>query len=217
MAYNNNNNKRRNFFNGNVKPLNQVPDLPFPNVTRSSDLYPSDEVDGHGNARTAFNKLRDYDITVDKIDLKIAGAATIYGKQNPKQAFVWQSDEVGLYTASLNEQYYNDNFRLISAIYRDASINYWGIDMLTTQSKTVVKQYRAVRTWINNTQSLVQQIEAAQTTDLSINTLQYQPAGKRLTMWADVLTPLQMLLINYQTELFVVLTFLQGFVTLVSC
>lgn len=35
--------------------------------------------------RTAFNRVRSYDVTVDKINLKIPGAAPIFGSRNKSE------------------------------------------------------------------------------------------------------------------------------------
>lgn len=79
-----NKSNNRDFYNN--KPVISAPDLPRMQTTPSS-FDGMDYTEG-GNAKTAFQRLRDYDIRVDKVELNVVGAAEIYGKKNNKEAFV---------------------------------------------------------------------------------------------------------------------------------
>lgn len=208
----------KNFYNN--KPVINAPDLPRMEATSSSFPSEIDYIEG-GNAKTAFQRLRDYDIKVDKVELNIAGAAEIYGKRNNREAFVWQNDSVGIYTGNLNDKYVNDDFRLLSTISRNITLKYWGIDFNNpATSADKLMQDRAVATWIKNCSTLLQHIEASRTFDLSISNLSYQPpsgsTARTISKWATVFKPLEYLLIAYQTELMGYIYLVQSFMTLTS-
>lgn len=216
------NNSNNNFYNN--RPVISAPDLPRTQTTPSS--FEGMDYTDSGNAKTAFQRLRDYDIRVDKVELNVVGAAEIYGKRNNREAFVWQNDQVGIYTGSLNDKYAIDDFRLLSTINRDVEIKYWGIDFhdSATDANDLLRN-RALATWIKNTSTLLQHIEASRTYDLSISNLQYQPAtytnngtsvNLTTTKWRNVLRPLEYLLIAYQSELIGYIYLVQSFMSLIS-
>lgn len=217
-----NKSSNRDFYNN--KPVISAPDLPRMQTTPSS-FDGMDYTEG-GNAKTAFQRLRDYDIRVDKVELNVVGAAEIYGKKNNKEAFVWHDDQVGIYTGSLNDKYATDDFRLLSTINRTVEIKYWGVDFHdSASSATDLQRNRALATWIKNTSTLLQHIEASRTYDLSISNLQYQPATYEngssqvqlpTTKWRNVLRPIEYLLIAYQSELIGYIYLVQSFMSLVS-
>jgi len=51
-----------------------------PSTPSSFERQVEDQYDTQ--TRTAYNRIRSYDVTVDKIDLKIPGAAPIFGSKN---------------------------------------------------------------------------------------------------------------------------------------
>lgn len=245
MAYNRyrGNKTRSNFYNSGRMNY-QTPDLPRSTPTPSTGMYLEAEYKGDGGSKTAWTRVRNYDIHVNKVDLQIAGAANIYGAQNQTESFSWYSDEVGIYTGDINDQYYNDTFRLTSTATRQVAIKYWGVQfnegyrnyringnnkaLMPTPEET--STFKGVYTWINNVNTLVQQIQASQTNDLAINTLAYQgnvgreyddqgnptTEGYPISKWCEVMTPLQYALIAYQTELMVIINYVNAFSSLVA-
>ena len=204
-------NNRRNYYSA-PKAFNNVASQGFPPSTTSSFI--TNDVTVNGMA-TIFQQYRDYDIQVNQIKVSVAGGAPIFGTTNPTSSFTFNG-KVGTWTPALDRMYKFDEFALLATIQRNVMINYWGIDFMTPNSNDLVTTMSSFQTWVGNVNNLYNQIKQAQLTTLEINTLQYQPAANRQTKWSDNMSPFAMLLLQYQTEILLVSTFVQAYFTLRS-
>lgn len=75
------NNNTKNFGKPYSLGNSSLPDMP--STASSFDALSTNDKDQQ--TRTAFNRVRSYDVTVDKIDLKIPGAAPIFGSKNKSE------------------------------------------------------------------------------------------------------------------------------------
>lgn len=209
-------NNRNNFYSTRST---QVPDLP--DNTSTPSHFPNQKVSGI-KPTTAFSKIKNFDAKLDKIDINIKGAAPIFGESNTIKSYTLGS-EVGNFTGSLNNVYFNEEFDLLATVTRKARLSYWGVDTsLEFEIRPVegrnlptpldVIRYKAYDTWLRNVAGLVTMLKQSMYTDLNIfNWLftktrikaQSDANNKRFPVPYERVfqDPIAQLLINYQHDI----------------
>lgn len=208
--------KRNNFY---TNKSTQVPDLP--NNTPTASHFPAKE--GHGiKPTTTFSKIRNFDAKLDKIDINIKGSAPIFGDANTIKSYTLGS-EVGNFTGSLNNVYFNEEFELLASVTRKARLSYWGVDTsLEFEIRPVensshptpldVIRYKAYDTWLRNVAGLVTMLKQSMYTDLNIFNWLFaktrirannDATNKRFPVAYERIfqDPIAQLLINYQHDI----------------
>lgn len=222
--------KRMNNSNGNYAAYNGT--IPTQNLKEMPSTAASYDVsyDTDTKAKTAYNTIRNYDVTVDKIDLKIAGAAPIFGERNRAQLLSWRNDIKANYTGSLNNLYAYNQMRTVGLAYREVEVNYQGIDVSqritpaqwSNGNAATGEPYAnniALRRWNSSVSVLIGELEAAIYRDLPINDIAYSTAAEfenHIPGYRAGLSPLACALYQYQQELIAYMSTLLQFQYLVA-
>lgn len=216
---------RRNYnnkFSGKGFVGNQsvnVPDAPYyesKDMTNKSDYNNRNKsrFDNQVKFDTVFQKVRSYDLVLDKAEVKIAGASPIYGKLNPLKEWNFGHDAKGTFTASLNQMYFDDEFFTLYSIDRNAIFNYKGCDYLQGTTSDVnpalnqVQDSIAMRVEREGAAQILFELEAARTFDMAISNL---TPNAQYGDFYNISTPMMTVLQQYQHELFLYVLYLASF------
>lgn len=197
----------------------QTPDLPDPTSTPSN--FPEKKENGI-KPTTVFQKIKNFDAKLDKIDINIKGSAPIFGDANTVKSYTL-GNEVGNFTGSLNNVYFNEEYELLATVTRKAKLSYWGIDTSVPFKIRPVEgqnnltplniiKFKAYDTWIRNVAGLVTMLKQSMYTDLNIFNWQFvhtrtrnqsQTENKRFPVCYERVfqDPIAQLLINYQHDI----------------
>lgn len=195
-----------------------------PSTPSSFERQVEDQYDTQ--TRTAYNRIRSYDVTVDKIDLKIPGAAPIFGSKNRAELLTWKSDIKANYTGSLNEVYAKNDFAVPAVQSRRVELKYQGLchrAKIYSKAGNLVdfdpNNDKAVNLWDKNMVTLLNELDAAQYRDLKIFDIQYADTNTdaKLIKWRKALSqPVSMVAWLYQLEISAFLTILISYQYLVA-
>lgn len=207
------NKKNGKFYSAN-KPNLYTPDFPVKQVEQT--VHKIQQKPGI-TSESAFSKIRNYDARLNTIDINIVGAANIFGIPNPTEMTKLLDDSVGLFTGSLNDLYFSDDFLLLATVRRHVLLNYWGMNIKPYSDRILLN--KAFFTWESNVTFLETKIKEAMYTDLAIFTWTFQDYNDNnttLSQYDKVMTPLSYALYCYQMNIYSLMITILNFEYLVA-